>query len=204
MTSATASGAVQVPPPPPGSGSVREYSAEEAAKLPPPPAGSKYVTLNDGSVIWSQWSNHEKGGPMLMPADISFADNVKAAEVLRARTEGLPFNSEGGPLDSKASTMIAWFTPGAGTMDYQSVYGSGGEYNKSYIDVTNYNYGIVAAAAGYSLEDALWHAGAVNWGRHPFDPKQRTGPFANKERNADMIVKGYEDFKAGRIGPREH
>jgi len=44
---APASGsAPQVPPPAFGTGSVREYSPEEAAKLPPPPAGSKYVTLN--------------------------------------------------------------------------------------------------------------------------------------------------------------
>lgn len=44
--------ATAIPPPPPGEGKVREYSPEDAAKLPPPPAGSKYVTLNDGSVIW--------------------------------------------------------------------------------------------------------------------------------------------------------
>src|SRR5690242_6164603 len=61
-----------------------EYSPEEAAKLPPPPAGSKYVTLNHGSVLWSQWSNHEKGGPMLMPADVSLEENAKRGEKIFA------------------------------------------------------------------------------------------------------------------------
>jgi hypothetical protein len=48
-----------VPPAPPDTGKVREYSPDEAAKLPPP-AGSKYVTLNDGSVIWDGISTMDK------------------------------------------------------------------------------------------------------------------------------------------------
>jgi hypothetical protein len=72
-----------VVPPPPGTGTVREYSPADAAKLPPPPAGSKYVTLNDGSVIWDGYLNHGHGGPMLMPADVSAGGCVAGGQCQR-------------------------------------------------------------------------------------------------------------------------
>jgi hypothetical protein len=70
--------------------------------------------------------------------------------------------------------------------------------------VTNYDYGVVAAAAGYSREDALKNAGTIKRLFHADDPDQASGPFGNKVRNADMIAKGYDDYVAGKIIPPAH
>jgi hypothetical protein len=192
-----------IPPPPPGTGNVREYSPEAAAKLPPPPSGSKYVTLNDGSVAWSQYSN----GPMLMPEDASLEENTRVGERL-AEFGQLSPSVEDSALPPRESVMALLFLPGHGRMDYQSAYGAAGAYNRDYVDFTSYNYGAVAAAAGYSRDEALVNAGYANviadwWDQnvHGDPPKDRSGPYQNKGRNAEMIIKGFEDHKAGRIGP---
>jgi len=206
-TSKPAATATATPPAPPGTGNVREYSPEEAAKLPPPPAGSKYVTLNDGSVVWSAYSNHEKGGPMLMPKDVSLAENVKAGQKIRDTyyTESLADPDEA--WSNSTIAMKRLFAPSHGTMDYQSVYGSSIDYDKDYVDFTSYNYGVVAAAAGYSKTMALVYSGGANVGANVADrlrgssdsSRDTHGPFLNKVRNAEMIEKGYDDYKTGRI-----
>jgi hypothetical protein len=185
--------------PPPGSGKVREYSPKEAAKLPPPPAGSKYLTLNDGSVLWSAYMNHGDGGPMLMPEGVSLAENARLAEAIRQAPLGE------GSSRAQDGAMLAWFRRG-GPMDYQLVYGKGGKYEENYVDLTSYNYGAVAAAAGYSKEEMLLHAGNVNQLTSLYDqffngdkPKDTSSPHGNKVRNAEMMMKGYDDYVAGRI-----
>jgi hypothetical protein len=135
---------------------------------------------------------------MLMPADVSLADNARQGEALGNGSLG----DGSRPQDD---AMIRWFFPGRGSMDYQSLYGKNGQYNENYVDVTNYNFGVVAAAAGYSKEEMLAAAGSVNWAAdlwyqlHGQKPNDQSGQYGNKERNADMIVKGFEDYKAGRI-----
>jgi len=91
-------------------------------------------------------------------------------------------------------------------MDYQSAYGTSRQYNRDFVDFTNYNYGVVAAAAGYSRDDALAYAGmADDWkdwydrNAHGDPAKDTSGPFKNKVQNADMIVKGHDDYTSGRI-----
>jgi hypothetical protein len=141
---------------------------------------------------------------MLMPADVSLAENARAGQKLSAFAIPIDprFPDEmGAPLDLRMPTMVGWFTPHVGTMDYQSLYGSALHYDRRYLDITNCNYGIVAAAAGYSKEEALMSAGNVNGFLHPFSAEDKAGPFENKVRNADMIIKGYDDYKAGRIIP---
>ncbi len=194
---APASAAAQVPPPPAGDGKVREYSPEEAAKLPPPPAGSKYVTLNDGSVLWSQWSNHGKGGPMLMPADVSLEENAKRGEQIfaeyLAEIEERDISAAEG---MRRSTMVHLFH-GAGEMDYQLIYSvNGRDANKDYIDIGNYNYGVIAAAAGIPLSEAIVGAGAYNL-RGTGEKDWRIE--FNNPRNYAMFVKGYHDYQDGRI-----
>jgi hypothetical protein len=135
---------------------------------------------------------------------VSLADNAKEGQKLSAyapKADDTPLSSRTGPqMDLRSPIMAEWFTPHIGTMDYQSVYGEIWEYNRSYIDVTSYNYGIVAAAAGYGREEALYNAGWLNRRLHS-DPNLTSGPFGNKVQNADMIAKGYDDYKAGRIIP---
>lgn len=80
-----------------------------------------------------------------------------------------------------------------------------GHYNEAYVDMTNYNFGVVAAASGYSKDEMLLAAGGVNqvadwWDqRHGDKPKDTSGPYGNKVQNADMMIKGYDDYIAGRI-----
>jgi hypothetical protein len=201
----------EVPAPPPGTGKVREYSPEEAAKLPPPPAGSKYVTLNDGSVLWDGYLNGGKGGPMLMPENVSLAADAKDGEQLRASYEALlqsAPDAAGVFPGFREGAMLAWFVPGSGSKDYQSLDNERRNIDPKYVDMTNYNYGVVAAAAGYSKEEMLAAAGIVNVatdlvGRVRDDkPKDTSGPEGNKVRNVDMMQKGYDDYVAGRITPR--
>ena len=149
-----------IPPAVQRSGNVGEYSPTEAAKLPPPPAGSKYVTLNDGSVMWSAYMNDGRGGPMLMPDDVSLEDNVKMGQSLAGFPQFPPSVDAG--MSPREGAMAYLFLPGHGPMDYQSAYGTSGQYNRNFVDFTNYNYGVVAAAAGYSRDDALAYAGMVN------------------------------------------
>lgn len=183
---------VRPPPAPTGKGKVREYSPEDAAKLPTPPSGSKYVTLSDGAVLWSAYSNHGKGAPMLMPEDVSLAENARLGESLRGYDD-LP--TEPDQMDPKNAAMISLFAPHFGTMDYQRKYGTGGDINRDYIDVGNYNYGVVAAAAGYSWEEATVASGLANL----IGSGDKSGPWWNNPRNLEMIKKGYNDYKAGRI-----
>ena len=177
------------PPPPAGIGVVREYSPEEAANLPPPPSGSKYVTLSDGSVLSDGYLNGGQGGPMLMPKDVLLEDNVRVGHVLAASVEASA--TVGADMPPREFAMAFLFLPGHGAMDYQSVYGKNGLYNRDYVDFTNYNFGVVAAAAGYSRDEALASAGFVNrtknwYDQHPnADPPPRKHP-AHSEISSGM------------------
>jgi len=176
-------------PPPAGTGAVREYSPEEAAKLPPPPPGSKYVALNDGSVLWTEPFRSIKGGPMLMPDDVSLATNARIGQAL---------NDLNARAAVKDTVMVALFARDLGAMDYQRIYCKDGEHiNRDYIDIGNYNYGVVAAAAGYSFDHAIRAAGRVN----ESGEGDKSGPHNNNPRNLAMIKKGYDDYFAGRIIP---
>lgn len=164
------------------SGNVGEYTPAEAAKLPMPPPGSKYVTLNDGSVIWSGYMNGGRGGPMPMPDDVSLEDNVKVGHSLAAFPQVPPFVDAGVPV--REGAMAYLFLPGHGPMDYQSAYGTSRQYNRDFVDFTNYNYGVVAAAAGYSRDDASAYAGMANDWKDLYDrnahgdpAKDTSGPF---------------------------
>jgi hypothetical protein len=176
-------------PTPSGTGPVRHYSKEEAANLPPPPAGTKYVTLADGSVVWAKYANHEAGGPLLFPADKSIADDAQHGSNLKAEYDG-------GIRGHESDQMFDWYYNN-NPKDYQRAYGQNGLINRDFVDSTNYGYGVVAAAAGYSLEGALVDAGLVNSTSHILT--RPDGPNGNKRRNADMIIAGYNDCKAGKI-----
>lgn len=78
-----------------------------------------------------------------------------------------------------------------GAYDYQRPVN--GSFQTDYIDVTNYNYGAVAAAFGYSKEDALSAAGIYNRyvGNQNVDDITSYG-IANEAVN--NISQGYDDY----------
>ena len=81
-------------------------------------------------------------------------------------------------------------------MDYQRTFGSGGLINRNYIDLGNYNYGIVAAAARYTLHEAQMAARAVNI----LGKGRKTGMYYGNPRNQRMIAAGWRNYMAGQIG----
>jgi hypothetical protein len=94
-----------------------------------------------------------------------------------------------------SSHMARKFRRG-GEWDYQRIYGAGGRINRDYINIGNYNYGAVSAAAGYTLDEAQAAAGLVNLtGR---GAKSMTY-YGGNPRNAEWIAKGWRDYSNGRI-----
>jgi RHS repeat-associated protein len=162
-----------------------------AAGNPGNPGNPVPVVLDDGTIV----QNPRTGGPLLQPAGVSLNTNAAIGQVLRY----LPtfFSTPPGP-PIRESAMTALFAPWR-SMDYQRIYGTGGLINRDFVDFGNYNYGIVSAAAGYKLADALFAAGIANFVIHGGD---RSGPFFNNPRNMIFIGLGYNDFTTGRIAPR--
>jgi hypothetical protein len=95
----------------------------------------------------------------------------------------------------REAAMSALFLPGQ-PMDYQRVYGNNGLINRTFIGFGNYNFGVVAAAGGYSLNQALIGAGAANL----LGTGSRSGPYLNNPQNVPFITQGFNDYRAGLIG----
>lgn len=84
-----------------------------------------------------------------------------------------------------------------GFFDYQRKYSENGLINRTHIDFGNYNFGVVAAAAGYSLNQAFLGAGVANlfgWG-------DKSGQFFGNPKNIPFIAAGFLAYKNGKIGP---
>jgi hypothetical protein len=94
----------------------------------------------------------------------------------------------------REAAMSALFLPGQ-PMDYQRVYGKDGLINRSFIAFGNYNFGVVAAAAGYTKKQAHLAAGAANL----LGSGDKSGPDFNNPLNIPFIDAGYDAYKAGRI-----
>jgi hypothetical protein len=83
-----------------------------------------------------------------------------------------------------------------GEWDYQRTYSPSGKINREYINIGNYNYGVVAAAAGYTLDEAQAAAGLVNLSGR--GAKSLTY-YGGNPRNAQWIAKGWKDYNNRRI-----
>jgi Bacterial toxin 44 len=147
------------------------------------------VTLRDGSLV-----TDFKGNPMPKPPDVSLQDNARLGEEIyheyEAMTRTAGFDAAERWRDGTITELML------GPMNYQLVYSTDGEhYNRDYIDLGNYNYGVVVAAAGYSWGYAITASGFVNL----FGQGDKSGPYFNNPRNLEMIRKGFNDYLAGRI-----
>jgi len=174
------------------------------------------VTLTDGSVV----IDPATGQPILMPNNVSLQDNVAFGQ----RLANLPSIMTGdidttytGPVISpdtdidpnsvpaKEAAMMAAFMPD-GTMDYQriasSLQDSDGNIliDRNYINFGNFNYGVVAAAAGYSLDQALAAAGTLNF-LHSISNSNidTSGAYDDSTRNEYFIRMGYQAYASGKI-----
>jgi len=76
------------------------------------------------------------------------------------------------------------------------VFHNTGSPNTQYIDFGNYNYGAVAAAAGYTPEEALLGSGLYNLVKGG----DRSGPKYNNPKNLALVRAVYNDYINGLIG----
>jgi hypothetical protein len=160
---------------------------QSAAPSTPPPETPISVYLNDGTQV----QNPVTGGPLMQPAGVSLVRNARIGESLSL----MPSAFSGGDAYREGS-MAGLFLPGA-PMDYQRVYGSHGLINKTFIAFGNYNYGAVAAAAaGYTLDQALRAAGTANL----LGSGDKSDRYYNNPRNVPLIKAGFEAYQAGLIG----
>ncbi len=150
----------------------------------------RYVTLNDGTV-----PKDHLGNPLKKPPGVSLENNARLGQSL-SRLDEIPGMGMHGEL-VKAAAMMALFSRKTGSMDYQWVYRTNDKDNPDYIDFGNYNYGVVAAAAGYSWNDTMIAAGLAN----STGSGDKSGPWWNSSRNLPLIRQGYEDYEAGKIIP---
>ena|GEM_PF-5403488 len=139
----------------------------------------KILTLSDGSKIIGY-----KGTSICLPSDVSLYENVKFGERLR-----------GLPSDVRTADMVLLFSPYIGLMDYQRTHSSDDKYNLRYIDFGNFNYGAVAAAAGYDEEEAVRYAAYVN----QLGQGDKTGKYGSNPRNEAMIRAGWHTYHDDKI-----
>lgn len=166
------------------------------ATKPTPPADQdkNHVVLNDGTIVKDSFGN-----PMMKPPDVSLEANaLKGQEMLRLYNAMVQTNGGDAAEQWRDATMLGLFSRRWGSMDYQWLYSPDGKsYNRDYIDLGNYNYGVVAAAAGYSWSYATTASGIANL----FGGGDKTGPMFNNRRNLKMIRQGYDDYNSGKIAP---
>lgn len=192
-----------------------EDSGSSTTLLSQPPAGqdpgATQAMLNNGQPVTYKGPSFEgnngqttpTGATLVMPQGISLSNNAALGEKLSLMpsvfTPGgkLPTLSSGlASLPAKEAAMTALFAPSVGLMDYQRNYSNDGNINRAYINFGNYNYGVVAAAAGYDLDQALFASGIANlWGSG-----NHTGAMFNNPANIPWIKQGFSDYMEGLIG----
>jgi len=119
--------------------------------------GAVELTYANGNDVIDAFTKN----PLLMPDGVSLDNNIE----MGMRMQGLPsfFDDTltGKFFPEKEAVMISLFSSNQ-PMDYQKIYSNTDQINKTYIDFGNYNYGVTAAAAGYSLDQTLLAAGLRN------------------------------------------
>ena len=98
-----------------------------------------------------------------------------------------------GESDPSKSELFALLAPGR-PMDYQRPDGwwlawTKNDISLQYVDLGNYNYGVVLAAAGYSLDSTIYWADKARW--------LTQGPPIGA-REIMNITQGWNDYTGGR------
>ena len=134
------------------------------------------LTLRDGSTVIGY-----NGKPMAVPDGVSLENNAKWGVTIK----------DDGAL--KVPEMATRFCPKYGSMDYQNQFSADKLINRRYVDVGNYNYGVVAAAAGYDLNHAYEYGAREN------NAPDRTGYYGGNKQSQAMIKQGFMDYARGKV-----
>lgn len=190
-----------------------------------PPAGADpgvtELSYADGQLVIN--SNTNK--PLLAPKEVSLSNNIDVGKSLH-NMQSIFSDSTSNDVffPDKEASMVLLFWPGQ-PMDYQRIYSDTNFINRTYIDYGNYNYGIVSAAAEYSLDEALLGAGMTNafstivnspkemlnmfsQSQDKWDTlktqlraalKRVSGSYLNNPRVEKLIRQGFDDYSSGRF-----
>jgi RHS repeat-associated protein len=140
------------------------------------------TVLNNGATVQNPWTN----GPLVKPASVSLTENANVGEYLSKR-----------PFGELTGGLVGLFARD-GSEDYQRTAAQNGQsFDTTYADFGNFNFGVVAAAAGLTFEQAVVAAGLVN----ATGGGNKSGPVFNDPRNLYFIQLGYDAYNTGQIGP---
>ncbi|MBN9559431.1 MAG: hypothetical protein J0H14_01720 [Alphaproteobacteria bacterium] len=143
------------------------------------------VVLPDGTPV----VDPATGRALMMPGFVSLEGNVLTGLALQGMAATAPATRE---------VILYFFFRQGGLMDYQRTGVDGPiPYEANYRDFGNYNFGLVGAAAGYSLQFLLVMAGRYN---RKVNPKSSDNSFGLPDRNEKWIRAGYADFQAHVLG----
>jgi hypothetical protein len=133
------------------------------------------------------------GKPYPVPPGMDISANVARGRSI-AHLAG-PLTVDGVPVDGRAAYMTDWFFRGQ-ELDFQRPDGFFGASIGHYRDVTNYNFGAVAEAAGYTLEQALTAAGIYN--SNFGNPQPGDTSYGIKPDAVANITHGWNDVQDGK------
>jgi hypothetical protein len=85
-------------------------------------------------------------------------------------------------------------------LDFQRTFSDNGNVVPDLIDAGYYEFGMVAAAAGYSLPDTLSGAGWAN----TLGSGDKSGPYGTNGTYISNTVSGWEDYSMGKYNVVGH
>jgi hypothetical protein len=136
------------------------------------------------------------GTPLLKPPNVSMQDNIAIGQnilddygtammSLDTNDEAAHLRGWGDAEIARALRMEGLFERG-GPMDYQR---SNAGFNDTFTPFSSYNYGAVARAAGYSLDQTLFAAGRYNRS----STGDKSGIYGNNPKNVPLITQGWQE-----------
>ncbi len=121
----------------------------------PSGAGADILTYADGKPVINPWTTQ----PYERPPGFDMQRNLLAGQAIKDNSEYLL--ATGDPPLGRDAMFAPLFRPG-GDMDYQRPNGFSGPVQIRYRPIGYYNYGVIAAKAGYGKTEALHNAGLYN------------------------------------------
>lgn len=153
----------------------------------------------------------DQGHPYLRPPGLDMQKNLAIGQDIAEKAE--QFLPTGEPPLDRDAMFAPHFIPG-GDMDYKRPVGTFGSREMQFRPATYYNYGAMAAKAGYGEEEALWNAGLYNryfggtyLGANGVNtllghPPKLKNPYGLDGDDAEAYIRqGYEDYANGRWTP---
>lgn len=133
--------------------------------------------------------------PYPRPDRLNMQGNIATGTLIKQATE----TPGGGDIASPDLMFAPLFVHGS-EMDYQRPLGHPfGQFDKRYTNISNYNFGVVGAAAGYDL-DRLLH-GAALYAKYNGTSSNET-PYGLRKEQMKNIQQGFNDYANGRWSPK--